>query len=76
MKISVGRTCYTDGSTQKILIGKPEGTRPPGRLKIRWEDNIFRDSKEEDYENGWKTLAQDRVIQHAYVLAAMNIWVP
>ena len=44
-----------------ILIGKPEGTRPHGRPKIRWEDNIIRDLKQVDYEDDWKTLAQDRV---------------
>jgi hypothetical protein len=24
----------------KILVGKPDGKRPPGRPKQRWEDNI------------------------------------
>jgi hypothetical protein len=24
----------------KILIGKPEGNRSPGRPRSRWEDNI------------------------------------
>ena len=38
----------------KILLGKPEGTRPRGRLKIRWEDNINRDLKQVDYEVDWK----------------------
>ena len=33
-----------------FLIGKPEGTHPHGRPKIRWEDNIIRDLKEVDYE--------------------------
>jgi len=23
-----------------VLVGKPEGTRPFGRLRHRWEDNI------------------------------------
>jgi hypothetical protein len=26
-----------------ILVGKPEGKRPLGRLKRRWEDNIRMD---------------------------------
>ena len=39
-----------------ILLGKPEGTSPRGRPKIRWEDNIIRDSKQVDYEGDWKTL--------------------
>ena len=24
----------------RVLVGKPEGKRPMGRLRIRWEDNI------------------------------------
>jgi hypothetical protein len=24
----------------KILVGKPEGKRPPGRPRRRWKDNI------------------------------------
>ena len=45
----------------KILLGKPEGTCPHGRPKIRWEDNIIRNLREIDYEGDWKTLAQDKV---------------
>jgi len=26
-----------------ILVGKPEGKRPPGRPRHRWEDNIRMD---------------------------------
>ena len=60
----------------KIVLGKPEGTRPRGGSKIRWENNIIRDLKELDYEDVWKTLAQDRRIWRAYVLATLNFWVP
>jgi hypothetical protein len=24
----------------RVLVGKPEGKRPPGRPKHRWQDNI------------------------------------
>jgi len=24
----------------KVVMGKPEGNRPPGRLRRRWDDNI------------------------------------
>jgi hypothetical protein len=27
----------------KVLMGKPEGKRPPGRLRRRWEDGIRMD---------------------------------
>ena len=57
----------------KILLGKPEGTRSPGRPKIRWEENIIGDLKEVNYEGDWKTL---RMTWRAYVLVALNPRVP
>jgi hypothetical protein len=30
----------------RVLVGKPEGKRPLGRLRCRWEDNIKMDFKE------------------------------
>jgi hypothetical protein len=30
----------------RVLVGKPEGTRPLGRPRRRWEDNIKRDLQE------------------------------
>jgi hypothetical protein len=40
----VGRTCGTHGrSVQRILVGRPEGKRPVGRPRCRWEDNIKMD---------------------------------
>jgi hypothetical protein len=29
----------------RILVGKPEGKRPPGRPRLRWEDNIRMDQQ-------------------------------
>jgi hypothetical protein len=57
--------------------GKPEGKRPLGRPRRRWEDNI----KMEFQEVGcggvdWIELAQDRDRWQAVVNAVMNIWVP
>jgi hypothetical protein len=28
------------GTAYRILVGKPEGKRPQGRSRRRWEDNI------------------------------------
>ena len=60
----------------KLFLGKPEGKCPCGRLKIRWEDNIICDLKEEDYEGDWKTLSQNRVTWRSYVLVTMNLQIP
>jgi hypothetical protein len=35
-----------DRKLYKILVGKPEGKRPLGRLKRRWEDGIRIDLRE------------------------------
>jgi hypothetical protein len=45
----------------RVLVGKPEGKRPHGRLKHRWEDGIMIDLGEIGYEGvEWIQLAQDR----------------
>ena len=44
-----------------ILVGKPEGKRPLGRPRHRWEDNIKVDLQEVGGVCGdWIELAQDR----------------
>jgi hypothetical protein len=44
-----------------ILVGKPEGRRPLGRPRRRWEDNIKMDLEEIGFGNvDWIRLAQDR----------------
>jgi len=45
----------------RVLVGKPEGKRPPGRLRYRWEDNIKMDLQEVGCGGmDWTDLAQDR----------------
>ena len=45
----------------RILVGKPEGKRPLGRPRHRWEDNIKMDLQEEGCGDiDWIKLAQDR----------------
>ena len=34
----------------RVLVGKPEGKRPLGRTKLRWEDNIKMDIQEVECE--------------------------
>jgi hypothetical protein len=45
----------------KVLVGKPEGKRPLGRPRCRWEDNIRMDLQQVGRDFGdWMELAQDR----------------
>jgi len=45
----------------KDLVGKPEGKRPLGRHRRRWEDNIKMDLQEVGCGSmDWTELAQDR----------------
>ena len=61
----------------RVLVGKPEGKRPLGRPRRRWEDNIKMDLQE--LEGGcedWMELAQDRDRWRALVSTVMNLRVP
>jgi hypothetical protein len=52
-----------DGGVVRVLVGKPEGTRPFEIPRQRWEDNIQLDPKETEWGGegmGWIDLAQDR----------------
>ena len=61
----------------RVLVGKPEGKRPLGRRKHRWEDNIKMDLQEVGGRCGdWMELAQDRDRGRALVSAVMNLGVP
>ena len=45
----------------KVLVGKPEGKRPLGRPRCRWEDNIKMDLQEVGRGCGdWMEFAQER----------------
>jgi hypothetical protein len=58
----------------RVLMGKPEGKRPLGRPRCRWEDGIRMDLR----KIGWGSvdliqLAQDRGRWRAVVSAVMNL---
>jgi len=45
----------------RVLVGKPKGKRPLGRLRLRWEDNIKMNLQEFGCGSmDWIDLAQDR----------------
>ena len=61
----------------KVLVGKPQGKRPLGRSRRRWEDNIKMDLEEVGRVCGdWMELAQDRDRWRALVSTIMNFRVP
>ncbi|KAJ4450389.1 hypothetical protein ANN_01813 [Periplaneta americana] len=58
----------------RVLVGRPEGKRPLGRPRRRWEDNIKMDLREMGYDDrDWINLAQDRDQWRASVRAAVNL---
>jgi len=60
----------------RVLVAKPEGKRPLGRLRHRWEDNIKMDLREVGAGGDWMELAQDRDRWRALVNMVMNLLVP
>jgi len=62
---------------QRVLVGKPEGKRPLGRPRRRWEDNIKMDLQDVGGGFGdWMELAEDRERWRALVSTVMNFGVP
>jgi hypothetical protein len=73
----MGRACSTNGAARnayRILVGKPEGTRPLGRPRRRWVDIDLREIGWDDMD--WVDLAQDRDQWRALVNTVMNLGVP
>ena len=73
----MGRACDRMGNERgawKLLVRKPEGKRPVGRPRMRWENNINHDLREIYYTgDDWKALAEIREVWRAYVHAVMNL---
>jgi hypothetical protein len=60
-----------------ILVGRPEGRRPLGRPRCRWEDNMKMDIREIGFGDvDWIHWAQDGDRWRALVNTEMNLRVP
>ena len=62
---------------QRVLVGKPEGKRPLGRPRRRWENNIKMDLQEVGGGRvDWMELAQVRDRWQALVGTVRDFRVP
>jgi hypothetical protein len=60
----------------RILVGRPDGRRPLGRSRRRWENNIKIGLQEVGWGIDWIELAQDRDRWRALANAVMTLRVP
>jgi hypothetical protein len=64
-------------SAYNILVWRPEGRKPLGRPRRRWEDNIKMDLREIGFwDVDWIHWAQDMDRWRALVNTVMNLRVP
>jgi hypothetical protein len=63
-----------EGNVYKVWVGKPEGKKPLGRPRRRWEDGIRMDVGKLDWGSvEWIQLTQDRDRWRAVVNTVMNL---
>jgi hypothetical protein len=61
----------------RVLVGKPEGKRPLGRPRRRWEDNIKMDLQQVGWGRvDWMELALDKDRWRALVGTVRDFRVP
>jgi hypothetical protein len=71
-------TCMEEGrGVYRVLVWRPEGKRPMGRPRHRWEDNIKIDLREIGISAAnWIWLAHDRIWWWVFMNMVMNLQVP
>jgi hypothetical protein len=75
MKNGMDRACSTHGREEKsVFVRKPEGKRPLGRARRRWQDNTETDLTKIGLD--WLQLVQDIGQWRALVNRVMNFRVP
>ena len=76
----MGGACSIMGEMRgayRVLVGRPERKRPPGRPKRRWKDNIQMNLQKVRWRGmDWTDLAQDMDRWWVLVNAVMNLRVP
>jgi len=77
-EIGGSRSAYTGKrGVYMVLVGKPEGKRPLGRPRRRWEDNIKMNLQEVGCGGmDWIDLAQEWDRWRVLVNAVMNLRFP
>jgi hypothetical protein len=61
----------------RLLVWSPEGRRPLGRPRCRWDDDIKIDLKEAACDGGeWIHMTQGKDKWWAVVKTVMNLWIP
>ena len=60
----------------RVLVGKPDGKRPLGRPRHRWEDNKMEPQEVGCRDMDWMELAQEKGRWWALVNVVMNLQVP
>jgi hypothetical protein len=65
------------GGVYRVLVGKPEGKKPLGRPRCKWDDNIKANLQEVGCGGiDWIELAQDRNGCRTLVNAVINFRIP
>jgi hypothetical protein len=65
------------GRGYRVLVGRPEGKRPLGRPRRKWEYNVKINLRDIGIDAAkWIRLAQDKVQWRVFVKTVMNLRVP